>query len=140
MKYVMLVSHGELAGGMHSVIKMLAGEREDVLSTSLTSDMGAEQYAENVSRLIGGISSEDQIILFADIVGGSPLTGAMNVLDKKGLLDQTVIFGGMNLSMVLTVVMSQDGIPDETLKREIISSGQEAVKEFCAVPLVDDEI
>lgn len=36
MKYVVLVSHGTFAPGLHSVLNMLAGGgREDILSTSL---------------------------------------------------------------------------------------------------------
>lgn len=36
MKYVVLVSHGTFAQGLHSVLKMLAGgDRADVLSTGM---------------------------------------------------------------------------------------------------------
>ena len=36
MKYVVLVSHGTFAPGLHSVLKMLAGgEREDVISVGV---------------------------------------------------------------------------------------------------------
>ena len=35
MKYVIMVSHGEFAPGLHSAVKMMTGERDDVLSTSL---------------------------------------------------------------------------------------------------------
>ena len=41
MKYVVLVSHGTFAPGLHSVLKMLAGgEREDV-TNELLSDHGS---------------------------------------------------------------------------------------------------
>ena len=40
MKYVVLVSHGTFAPGLHSVLKMLAGgEREDVISVGLEDGM-----------------------------------------------------------------------------------------------------
>ena len=51
MRYVMLVSHGTFAPGLHDALKMLAGEgRENVISTSLENGMGSETYTENVRR------------------------------------------------------------------------------------------
>ena len=47
MKYVIMVSHGEFAPGLHSAVKMMTGDRDDVLSTSLKADMSADQFAEN---------------------------------------------------------------------------------------------
>ena len=43
MRYVVLVSHGTFAPGLHSVLKMLAGgDREDILSASMEDGMGAD--------------------------------------------------------------------------------------------------
>ena len=48
MKYVVMVSHGEFAPGLHSAVKMMTGDREDVLSTSLKDGMSADEFANNV--------------------------------------------------------------------------------------------
>ena len=46
MKYVVLVSHGTMAPGLHNALSMLAGGgREDILSTSLENGMGASDFA-----------------------------------------------------------------------------------------------
>ena len=50
MKYVVMVSHGEFAPGLHSAVKMMTGDREDVLSTSLKSDMSADEFAANLKN------------------------------------------------------------------------------------------
>ena len=43
MKYVVIVSHGMLAPGLHDAVKMLAGEDSpEVLSTSLLNGMSAD--------------------------------------------------------------------------------------------------
>ena len=53
MKYVVLVSHGTFAPGLHSVLKMLAGgEREDVISVGLEDGMSADEFAEKFSNAI----------------------------------------------------------------------------------------
>ena len=52
MKYVVMVSHGEFAPGLHSAVKMMTGDREDVLSTSLKDGMSADEFASNFAELI----------------------------------------------------------------------------------------
>ena len=49
MKYVVLVSHGTFAPGLHSVLKMLAGgEREDVISVGLEDGMSCLLYTSTL--------------------------------------------------------------------------------------------
>ncbi len=139
MKYVVLVSHGTFAPGLHSVLNMLAGGgREDVLSTSLQDGMGADEFAENFGKLIEPVKEDDEIILLADIIGGSPLTTALDVLTKKGLLAKTTAFGGMNLPMALTATLMKDALDTESLKASLISESRDAIKEM-ELKLDDDE-
>ena len=139
MKYVVLVSHGTFAPGLHSVLNMLAGGgREDILSTSLQDGMGADEFAENFGKLVEPIKEEDEIILLADIIGGSPLTTALDVLTKKGLLAKTTAFGGMNLPMALTATLMKEALDTESLKASLVSESRDAIKEM-ELKLDDDE-
>jgi len=137
MRYLLLVSHGTFAPGLHSVLDMLVGKRDDILSTSMEDGMGADVYCENVAKTIAPITPEDTVFCFGDIIGGSPLTNALNVLTEHGLLANTVAFGGMNLPMVLTAAMESDA-DDATLRAEIISEGQAAIREV-ELALDDDD-
>ena len=128
MKYVVLVSHGTFAPGLHSVLKMLAGgEREDVISVGLEDGMSADEFAD------------DEIILLGDIVGGSPLTNAIEQVSNKGLIGKTMIFGGMNLAMALTATLMKDGVDTDMLKDSLINEAKDAVKEFVMTSANDDE-
>ena len=139
MKYVVLVSHGEFAPGLHKAVNMLAGEeREDVLSTSLVNGMGADVFAENVKNLLSVVGEDDEIILFADIVGGSPLATTANVLMETGLLARTRMIGGMNLPLVLTCVLSKDDEETDELLGELIEGAKDQIKEF-KISVDDDE-
>ena len=131
MKYVVLVSHGMLAPGLHNALKMLAGEdHPDILSTSLENGMSSTTYAENVRKCISGITKEDEILLFGDLVGGSPLTTAANVIAEEGLLERTVMHGGMNLPLVLSVVLMKDTMDTEDLFATLLPEAREEIKEF----------
>ena len=135
MKYVVLVSHGTFAPGLKSVLAMLAGgEREDVISVGLEDGMSADTFAENFRNAISGIKSEDEIILLGDIIGGSPMTNALEQISK-----QTVVFGGMNLAMALTATLMKDDVDTELLKDSLISEAKNAIKEFVLDSGADDE-
>ena len=144
MRYVLLVSHGEFAPGLHKAIEMLAGSnREDVLSTSLKNGMGADEFADNVREILKDSTDEDEIALFADIVGGSPLTTAANVIAEKGLLDRTVMVGGMNLPLVLSTILTKDFAEDfkEHVRTAMVAEAKEMIQEFTvAVEEESDDI
>ncbi len=131
MKYVVLVSHGTFAPGLHSVLKMLAGgDRSDVLSASMEDGMGADVFVKRFEDTIAPIQAEDEIILLADIIGGSPLTNALDVLSQKGMLTKTTAFGGMNLPMALTAALMKDAMDMDTLKESLISESRNAISQM----------
>ena len=131
MKYVVLVSHGTMAPGLHNALKMLAGEdREDILSTSLENGMSSTVYAENLRKCIAGITKEDEIILFGDLVGGSPLTTAANVIAEQDLLDKTIMLGGVNLPLVLSAVLMKDTMDTREMIYSLLLEAREELKEF----------
>ena len=112
MKYVIMVSHGELAPGLHSAVKMMTGDRDDVLSTSLKDGMSADEFADNFRTLVKDITAEDEIILLADILSGSPFTNALNVLSEKDLLSNSLVIAGMNMPLAITAVLMKDNFDD----------------------------
>lgn len=142
MRYLVLVSHGTFAPGLHSALTMLAGsEREDILSTSLENGMSGDVFSENFKRLTDHITSEDEVILMGDIIGGSPLTMAMNVLGERKLLDKTKVLGGMNLPMALNGVLLKD---DEEMELDmiisiIITEARQTVKELVLETKADED-
>ena len=131
MRYVFIVSHGMLAKGMHDAVKMLSGnESGEIQSIGLERDMGADEFADKFRKLLKPVQPEDGIILFADIVGGSPLSTAANVIAEEGLLDKTLMIGGMNLALVLTGVLSKDDDDFEENLPELIDEAKSNMKVF----------
>ena len=131
MKYVVLVSHGTFAPGLQSLLSMLAGgEREDVLSIGLIDGMDADEFAQKFRLMIQPFGEDDEVILLGDLIGGSPLTNAVNELSEAGLLKNTIVFGGMNLGMALTAVMMKDDMETDMLKENLLSEAKNAIKEF----------
>ena len=143
MKYILLVSHGMMAPGLHNALGMLAGEdREDILSTSLKNGMGSDEFAENVRKCVSLVKEGDEILLFADLIGGSPLTTTADVLAAEGLLNRTTMVGGMNLPLVLSAAVTKDTMDTRELIDMLVPESREMLQEFkvAANETEDDEI
>ena len=141
MRYLILVSHGTFAPGLHNALGMVAGsDREDIRSTSLLDGMDVDTFRANFAELVQDITPEDEIILTADIIGGSPLTTALDVLTEKGLLGKTLAIGGMNLPLVLTAAFADAETPLEELEQELTGEAKDQIKRFALGGDEDDDI
>ena len=141
MRYLILVSHGTFAPGLHNAVGMMAGaDRKDIRSTSLLDGMDVDTYRKAFAELVADVTTEDEILLFADIIGGSPLTTAMEVLTEKGLAEKTAAIGGMNLPLVLTAAFADANTPLAQVAAEIMEEGRGQLKPFDLSGGDDDEI
>ena len=130
MKYLLLVSHGTMAPGVHSVIRMLLGDRDDVLSYSMDDGVSADAFVAELENVIAPIGADDSVVVLGDIIGGSPLTNTLNTLTQKGLLPKTIALGGMSLPMAISVLMAMDdGADDATLIASAISEAREGARQ-----------
>lgn len=129
MRYLLLVSHGTFAPGLHSVLDMLVGKREDILSCSLRDGEGADEYVAELEKVVEKIGEDDEVIVMGDIIGGSPLTNALNVLAGRGLLARTRAFGGVSLPMALTAAFDLQTDDPLALCEQALSEGQAAMRE-----------
>lgn len=139
MKYLLLISHGTMAPGVHSVIRMLLGERDNVLSYSMEDGVSADAFVEGLGKVIAPVGEGDELVVLGDIVGGSPLTNTLNVIAQRGLLPHTIAVGGLSLPMAISALMAiDDGADGQTLVDQIIAEAREGVRQV-ELALDDDE-
>lgn len=138
MKYVILVSHGKFANGLNDALSMLAGNREDILSVGLENGKSVDEFVALFTEKVKDISTDDEVILLGDIIGGSPLTNATNVLVNKGI--KTVILGGMNLPLALTTVLMKDTVSLDEISDQVLEQARMAMQEFKIVEESEDDI
>lgn len=139
MKYLLLVSHGTMAPGVHSVIRMLLGDRDNVLSYSMEDGVSADAFTAALEQVIAPIEADDSVVVLGDIVGGSPLTNTLNVLTQKGLLANTVAFGGLSLPMAISALMGiEDGIEGDAFVQNVLNEAREGVRKV-ELALDDDD-
>ena len=138
MKYVILVSHGKFANGLNDALSMLAGNREDILSVGLENGKSVDEFVALFTEKVKDISNDDEVILLGDIIGGSPLTNATNVLVNKGI--KTVILGGMNLPLALTTVLMKDTVSLDEISDQVLEQARMAKQEFKIVEESEEDI
>ena len=138
MKYVILVSHGKFANGLNDALSMLAGNREDILSVGLENGKSVDEFVALFTEKVKDISTDDEVILLGDIIGGSPLTNATNVLVNKGI--KTVILGGMNLPLTLTTVLMKDTVSLDEIADQVLEQARMAMQEFKIVEESEEDI
>lgn len=138
MKYVILVSHGKFANGLNDALSMLAGNREDILSVGLENGKSVDEFVALFTEKVKDISNDDEVILLGDIIGGSPLTNATNVLVNKGI--KTVILGGINLPLALTTVLMKDTVSLDEIADQVLEQARMAMQEFKIVEESEEDI
>lgn len=140
MKYLLLVSHGGFAEGLKTSLAMFAGDKMDqVIAAGLANGKTVDDFAQDFRQAISGLTENDSVVVLADIVGGSPLTIALGVLEEKGLLSSAIVLGGMNLPMAITSAVMKDMLEGEDFVNAVLPEAQTALQEFKVVSDDDDE-
>ena len=97
MKGIILLSHGPMAKGMYETTKWFLGVNIPQYEyLCLEMDDIIEEYDAKVKALIDKVDSGDGVILFTDLVGGTPCNRCVQFMS-----DRVDLFGGMNLTLVL---------------------------------------
>lgn len=138
MNYVILISHGNFAEGLHQALTMFVGEREDVISIGLKKDEDVDSLAGRIKVLLERFYEDDQFLILGDLIGGSPLTTFMNCMEEKGYLERSVVLGGMNLAMALNAVLMKDDL--KQAKTMALQEAKDAIKELQLSNDEDDDI
>ena len=133
--YVLMVSHGGFAEGLCYTLHMFAGNSEGIMSIGLRDGESVEGFRLRAQTLIAQLDQQDELLVLADLIGGSPLTTVLDVLQEKGMLTNTAVLGGMNLPMALNAVLCKDqGIRE--MKQMIL---QEATASITEMTLQNEE-
>ncbi|MCX8721802.1 MULTISPECIES: PTS sugar transporter subunit IIA [Lactobacillus] len=142
MKYLILVSHGKFAEGIKTSLEMFAGDStKQCFALCLHNGESATDFETKVDRFLQEqqFKKNDEFVILADIIGGSPLTTFLDSFSKKGYLEKAVVLGGMNFSMALTAIVSLSIMSKEELAKAALSEGEKAIKQYKISQLTDDE-
>ncbi|MEO1770505.1 PTS sugar transporter subunit IIA [Candidatus Enterococcus ferrettii] len=139
MKYVLLVSHGTFAEGLKNAVEMMASKRGDFKAVGLEEDMQVADFRKKFSLILQEIKKEDKILLFCDILSGSPFTNAIDLINKKDMINNSLIVSGMNMPVVLNTLLTKDGKNLEEIHQDINDLKSTTIDIFHHVDNVEEE-
>lgn len=135
MSRVIFASHGGLSKGMKDSVSMIVGDlAKDVETYSLLPGQNPEDFYQELYKDVK--DSEEQVLILCDIKGGSVHTA----LSKLAVLDNVMVFSGMNMGLALDVVMkSLNGILGLDVVNDLLTSAKEGMTVMNGMSNEDDE-
>ena len=135
MSRVIFASHGGLSKGMKDSVSMIVGDlAKDVEIYSLLPGQNPEDFYQELSKQAK--ESDEQILVLCDIKGGSVHTA----LSKLAVLDNVMVFSGMNMGLALDAVMKSLGgevsLEDAT---DLINAAKEGMTVMNGMSSEEDE-
>ena len=138
MRNVCLVSHGNLAEGLHDTLTMFMGNCDGVMHMTLKQGEAVDQFQVRCTEMLKTLGEEDEVIVLADLIGGSPLTTFLNALSDLGKTP-LIVLGGMNLAMALNALLNKD--QEASIIRDVcLREAADAIKEFVLSTDEDEDI
>lgn len=133
MSRVIFASHGGLSKGMKDSVTMIVGDlTKNVETYSLLPGENPEDYYQELYKQAN--ESNEQILVLCDIKGGSVHTA----LSKLAVLDNVVVFSGMNMGLALDIVLRHAHLSEEELQ-EIIENAREGITMMKGLNKVENE-
>ena len=133
MSRVIFASHGGLSKGMKDSVTMIVGDlTKNVETYSLLPGENPEDYYQELYKQAN--ESNEQILVLCDIKGGSVHTA----LSKLAVLDNVVVFSGMNMGLALDIVLRHAHLSEEELQ-EIIENAREGIAMMKELNKVENE-
>lgn len=133
MSRVIFASHGGLSKGMKDSVSMIVGDlAKDLETYSLLPGENPEDYYQELYKQAN--ESNEQILVLCDIKGGSVHTA----LSKLAVLDNVVVFSGMNMGLALDIVLRHAHLSEEELQ-EIIENARDGITMMKELNQVENE-
>lgn len=97
-----------------------------------------DQFQVRCTEMLKTLGGEDEVIVLADLIGGSPLTTFLNALSDLGKTP-LIVLGGMNLAMALNALLNKD--QEASIIRDVcLREAADAIKEFVLSTDEDEDI
>lgn len=133
MSRVIFASHGGLSKGMKDSVTMIVGDlAKNVETYSLLPGENPEDYYQELYKQAN--ESHEQILVLCDIKGGSVHTA----LSKLAVLDNVVVFSGMNMGLALDIVLKHAHLSEEELQ-EVIENARDGITMMKELNKVENE-
>ena len=119
MTHYIIATHGKLAKGFEDTVSLLT-QKQDMHSITAYID---DEFPSNLTALMEGFSEADNVVVFTDLTCGSV---TQKIMELYGYRDNLHIFAGVNLSLILEVMLSEQ-LPNEEYCNSVVESAKDQI-------------
>lgn len=123
---IILTSHGNLASGVYSSVKMIAGDFSNIRICELHKGENFDNLDKKLLKAYDELNSYDNILILCDMAGGTPFNRAVLSLSKK---KNVSFICGLNFEM-LYQALTLDIKDEDRLIQEIIRTSKRSITEY----------
>lgn len=125
---ILLISHEGYASGTKKAIELILGEQNNVDYHELTGEKGIEIFKEELSGKIDELTKyKNKLIIISDLKNGTPYNCALSIIANNNLWENTFLFTGMNLNLVLEIIMADEEALEEESQKQILLTAKEGL-------------
>ena len=134
---LIVTGHANFGSGMTSSVNLIAGEQEAYRYVDFLPTYGTEELTEEIAKAMDELKDCEGIIIFTDLMGGSPFNVAASLGHGK---ENVRIAAGTNLPMLVEIVMSRKFMDDlDGLVESVLETGKEQVTKYEFKQVVQEE-
>ena len=105
MKYVFLLSHGDLAQGIKQMAEMVLGPIDSCIPISFKDGMGIDIFKKEFNNTMATYKVlENECIFICDLKNGTPFNVCLEYLINNNLINSSKLLFGLNFPILMTAV------------------------------------
>lgn len=131
---VIAISHAQLASGVYSAIKMIAGEFDNLKIQEFKENDSLEEFDQSLKENYKSLKEYKNIIVLADLAGGTPFNRAVMTL---GEYENVRVLAGLSFQTLYQALNCDCDDIDECVD-DIINTGKESIIAYQVVDNEDD--
>lgn len=121
---LVVASHGRLATELVATAESIAGTLPQVAVCMVEPDASPEAIKQTLHQAIAEVDSGDGVIVFADLIGGSPCTQSLSLCRNRRI----EVVTGVNLPMLLKAQsLRKQGGSLETVAQAFAEFGKRSI-------------
>ncbi len=126
-----IVTHGEFGAYLVEAAEGIIGRQEKGVRVVATSSrQSVAEIKRRIERALAELTSEDGIVLFTDMPGGTPNNLSFPLIRNEKRVEMV---SGVNLYMLITAFGQRDKMPVEKLVEKIVADGQKSIRDIRAM-------
>ena len=120
---VIIITHGDLGKQLVKTSEAIVGPQEAVISLSLFPEEGIQDLKRKIAKALNDLNAEDGVIIFTDMIGGTPTNTSLSFAQCEKL----EVITGINLPMLLGFFSSREVMSLDKLSDKLCQTGHKSI-------------